>query len=308
MITAVPGLPLDTVLRGDCVEVLRRLPDRCVDLVILDPPYWKVAHEDWDFAWRTEGDYAAWCLTWLREISRVSKRSASLYLFGYLRNLLHMVDHVTAQGFVFRQPIIIDKGLRSLGGRATRGYKQFPNVTEMCLFFVKDARPFVREFLQARRQALGLTAKQINDRLGVKSNGGGVWSLYTGHNILAQVPTREMWERLAEVLAFELPYAEIGQTFNIEMGLTDVWTDLDFYAETRIHPTQKPVALIERLIYASSDPGMVVLDPFLGSGSSALAALRLGRHYLGIELEAKYADAAVARIAEEQARPAGLTG
>jgi DNA modification methylase len=86
---------IDAVHVGDCVDVLRRLPDRSVDLVILDPPYWKVSHEDWDFQWRTEADYAAWCLTWLREVSRVSTRGASLYLFGYMRNLLHMIGHVT---------------------------------------------------------------------------------------------------------------------------------------------------------------------------------------------------------------------
>jgi hypothetical protein len=69
---------------------------------------------------------------------------------------------------VFRQPIVIDNGLRALGGWATRGYRQFPNTTEMCLFFVRDARPFVRGFLQDRRRALGLTAKEVNERLGVK--------------------------------------------------------------------------------------------------------------------------------------------
>src|SRR5688572_17905872 len=74
-------LPLDQILVGDCVAQLKRLPDRCVDLVILDPPYWKVVGEAWDFRWRTEEDYRQWCREWFTEVARVCKRSASVYLF-----------------------------------------------------------------------------------------------------------------------------------------------------------------------------------------------------------------------------------
>ena len=65
----------------------------------------------------------------------------------------------------------------------------------------------------------------------------------------------------------------------------------------QIHPTQKPEALLHRVILASSHAGDVVLDPFLGSGTTAVAAKRLGRHFVGIEREAAYAQAAEARLA-----------
>src|ERR1700675_1978184 len=65
----------------------------------------------------------------------------------------------------------------------------------------------------------------------------------------------------------------------------------------KTHPTQKPEALLHRVILASSHAGDVVLDPFLGSGTTAVAAKRLGRLFIGIEREAAYAQAAEARLA-----------
>lgn len=287
---------LDRITIGDCVAELKQLPDRSVDLIILDPPYWKVAHEHWDYSWRTESDYAKWCFEWFGELSRVVKLSGSLYLFGYLRNQVYLFKDILDLGFTFRQQLIIDKGIRALGGRATKGYKQFPNVTESLLYFIFDSKPFIKKLLKERQEALGLTALEINKMLCVKTNGGGVWSLYTGENILAQVPTKEMWERLQKVLKFEMPHEEIATTFNIEMGITDVWSDIDFYAEQRHHPTQKPIKLLERIIQASTREGMVVLDPFIGVGSTALAAIALHRHYIGIEKEGEYVKLAERRI------------
>ncbi len=65
----------------------------------------------------------------------------------------------------------------------------------------------------------------------------------------------------------------------------------------KIHPTQKPEALLARIIMASTKPGDVVLDPFFGSGTTGAVAKRLGRHFVGIEREQDYIDAASARIA-----------
>ena len=64
----------------------------------------------------------------------------------------------------------------------------------------------------------------------------------------------------------------------------------------KVHPTQKPEALLARVILSASKPGDVVLDPFLGSGTTAAVAKRLGRHFVGIERDPSYADAAQARI------------
>ncbi len=65
----------------------------------------------------------------------------------------------------------------------------------------------------------------------------------------------------------------------------------------KVHPTQKPEALLARVIMASSKPGDVILDPFFGTGTTGAVAKRLGRHFVGIEREQDYIDAASARIA-----------
>ena len=165
---------------------------------------------------------------------------------------------------------------------------------------VKDNKKFIRFFLKERQRALGLSSKQINEALGVKSNGGGMWSIYTGENICKQFPTKIVWEKLSRILHFQLNYEKIAQTYNSQMGYTDVWRDIDFYSEKRYHPTQKPIALIRRIIYASSNEGDIVLDPFTGCGSTQLAAIGLKRNFLGFEIDENYFRIAKERIIRAQ--------
>lgn len=69
------------------------------------------------------------------------------------------------------------------------------------------------------------------------------------------------------------------------------------------HPTQKPVRLIAQWVEAFSDPGETVLDPFMGSGTTGVAALRLGRRFVGVECEERWFDVACRRIEEEMRSP-----
>lgn len=283
-------------IHGDCIEEMKKLEDGSVDLVIADPPYWKVIGEKWDYKWRTEADYLEWSFKWFEEVSRVLRLGGTFYCFGYFRILALLVPHLERFGLELRQQIIIDKGIKAVSGRATKNYKQFPNVTESILFMIKDNKQFIKPFLKGRQEALGLKAKEINEALGVKSNGGGMWSIYTGKNICEQFPTEELWSKLSKILDFDYPYDKIAQTYNPQMGYTDVWRDIDFYKEDRFHPTQKPVELIKRLIIASSNEGDTVLDPFSGSGSTQLAAIQLKRNYIAIELDEKYYNVGLERI------------
>ncbi|MDE5648238.1 MAG: site-specific DNA-methyltransferase [Muribaculaceae bacterium] len=289
---------LNNIYNAECIESMKKLPSESIDLVIADPPYWKVVGEKWDYQWRTEEDYVAWSLQWMREVSRILRKGGSFYCFGYFRTLAQLIPYFDDLGLELRQQIIVDKGMRSVSGRATRKYKMFPNVTESILFIVKDNKKFVKTFLKDRQKAAGLTAKQINEALGVKSNGGGMWSIYTGNNVCEQFPTKELWGKLAEILHFDLSYEKVSQTFNAQMGFTDVWRDIDFYEEKRYHPTQKPIKLIKRLICASSNKGDIVLDPFVGGGSTPVVATLLERNFLGFEVEKKYYEAAMQRIEE----------
>jgi len=278
----------NTIQNKDCVEGLKKIPDKTIDLIIADPPYFKTINEKWDYKWRTEEDYLEWVETWIKELARVVKTNCSFWLFGYVKILSKILPMVEKYGFVFRQQIIVDKGMRSISGRKTSTYKMFPTTTESIFFFVKNNQPNIKKLLKEKQKEFGYTSKQINDMLECKSNGGGLWSLYSGNNILAQIPTREMWGKLQDIFKFKMDYSEVNFTFNSQMGFTDVWKDIDFYKEDRIHSTQKPIKLIERLIIASTNEGMLVLDPFMGSGSTAVAAKKLKRDFIGFEIDKKY--------------------
>lgn len=85
---------------------------------------------------------------------------------------------------------------------------------------------------------------------------------------------------------------------------TNVWRLPAFNSGARttngekVHPTQKPVEIIEKMIQDSTEPGAVVLDTFMGSGTTAVACVRTGRQYIGFELDEKYHAIAEARVAE----------
>lgn len=263
------------------------------------PPYWKVVNQKWDYQWRAEEDYVTWCGEWFSQLSRLVRHGGTFYLFGYFRTLALLLSSLQEKEFVLRQQIIVDKGMKAVAGRATKNYRMFPTTTESILFLMRDNIPFARELLKKRQAEMGLTANEINNALGVKSNGGGMWSIYAGRNICRQFPTREQWGRLEDILGFGFPYEKIAQTYNPEMGLTDVWNDIDFYEEKRWHPTQKPLKLIERLVKASSNEGDLIVDPFAGSGATGLACIRLGRKCVLIEKDEKYCDEMVRRFTEE---------
>lgn len=135
-----------SVILGDCVEELSKIETGTVDLVVSDPPYWKVIGEQWDYQWRTENDYVVWSLKWITEVSRILRFGGSFYLFGYFRTLALLVPHLESMGLDLRQQILVDKGMRAVSGRATRNYKLFPNTTESILFIIKDNKQFIKPF------------------------------------------------------------------------------------------------------------------------------------------------------------------
>jgi len=98
----------------------------------------------------------------------------------------------------------------------------------------------------------------------------------------------------------------------LELGRNpkDVWSVSRLHREHREradHPTQKPLAIIERMVLASCPPGGVVLDPFMGSGTSAVAARRCGRDFVGFELNPDYCALAGRRLAALEPAPAEVS-
>jgi len=287
---------LNAIIHGDCLNLIKNIPTETIDLVIADPPYFKVIGEKWDYAWRTLDDYIKWAYQWLKEISRILRLGGTIYLFGYLRILTHIIPKLEDIGLEFKQQIIIDKGMQAVSGRATKNYTVFPNTTESVLLIIKDNKKWLKQFLKQKQKEKGWSSKQINEKLGVKSNGGGMWSIYTGKNVCEQFPTKERWTQFEKIFDFSLTYEKVSQTFNPIMGYTNVWTDIDFYKEKRFHPTQKPLKLIQRLIQASSNQNDIILDPFMGSGTTAVVAKILNRNYIGFEINKEYIEQSRKRL------------
>ena len=281
------------------MTVLPEMSDLSNDLAIIDPPYFGVVSEDWDNQWSSLDDYLAWTSQWVKEVARVMRHSGTVYLYGCTKNLLTLAavgKQFQDAGFEFRQEIIIDKGIKSVSGRTSKSHKCFPMVTENILYFVKDAKPFVRGMLKELQTIKGYTAKEMNESMGFRSNGGGNWTKYAGDTNFPLLPTEEHWGKLRGILGFDLEYNKVGVTFNTEWGITNVWDDVDFYDEERIHPTQKPVKLAERLISVSSNKGDMVLDLFAGSANVSRACKKSGRRFVGVEACKEYYDKAVSRL------------
>lgn len=290
---------LNKIYNEDCISFLNKLPDECCDTCITDPPYWGVVDEEWDKQWKNIEEYKEWCSQWIKEIGRVTKKSASFFIFGYSYQLSHLLPIIESHGFKFRQQIVVWKGMKSAAGRVSSKLKMFPTTTEYIFYFVKDSRGYIRDLLQNGAKNKGLSAKEINQFLGKASNGGGTWSSIAGKRQKnLQEPTREDWEKL-NVLFEGLPkYDDIVYTFNLPMGVTDVFDDINFYIhkDDKIHPTEKPLKLINRLLLCSTKENDIVVDPFMGSASTAISCINNNRKYLGCELDKTYYDLSIEKI------------
>jgi site-specific DNA-methyltransferase (adenine-specific) len=175
----------------------------------------------------------------------------------------------------------------------------FPTTTEYVFYFVKDSTEYIRDLLQSRANEKGLTAKEINQFLGKASNGGGTWSSIAGKKQKnLQEPTKEDWVKLNELFGDLPKYEDLVYTFNLPMGVTDVFDDINFYIpkQNKIHPTEKPIKLIDRLVTACSNEGDLILDPFMGSGSTAISCMKNKRKFIGCELDKNYFNSANQKI------------
>ncbi|MFN2598746.1 MAG: site-specific DNA-methyltransferase [Pyrinomonadaceae bacterium] len=114
-----------------------------------------------------------------------------------------------------------------------------------------------------------------------------------------------IWARRDETAKHKFNYAEMKRA-NAGKQMQSLWRiGAPSAREKRYgkHPTQKPEALIERILLASTDAGDLVVDPFCGSGTTAVACARLGRHFAGFELDANYLKVAAKRIKDELRSP-----
>lgn len=248
------------IVEGDALAELPKLPDESVQLVVADPPYFQVLDEAWDRQWVGARAYLDWSLAWLTESMRVLRSDGLLYCCGQLgkreHTFLHLMSEATRR-WQFHDLITWD---RVVGYNVRRD--SFTPATELLLVLRKSAEPkfhkdAVREPYDAATIATYLKDKRYKDR-----------------------------EARSQ-------YLEAGKF------ATNLWRIPSLKGNSKEkcgHPSQKPIALIERVILSSSDPGDLVLDPFLGSGTTAVVAEYTGRHWLGIERDAAFCELSRSRI------------
>lgn len=290
---------INKIYQDDCVNFLKKLGDETIDSCITDPPYWGVVEDEWDNQWKNIKEYKDWCELWIKEVSRVTKKSASFFIFGYSYQLSHLLPIIESYGFKFRQQVVIWKGMKSAAGRVSSKLKMFPTTTEYIFYFVKDSTDYIRDLLQERASEKKLTPKEINEFLGKASNGGGTWSSIAGKKQKnLQEPTKEDWGKLEQLFGKLPNYEDVVYTFNLPMGVTDVFDDIKFYFPKgeKLHTTQKPIELMTRIVESCSNEGDLILDPFMGSGSTAISCKNLKRNYIGCELDEHYFQVCVNRL------------
>jgi len=252
---------LNRVILGDCLKVLSSLPDHCVDLIFLDPPYylqlprkklvrWGVATEvdsperEWD-RFSSFSEYDAFMTQVLAECQRLMKPSATIWVIGTYHNIYRVGAIMQDLGFWILNDVTWLKTNPMpnwLGVRMT-------NATETLLWAVRD------------RRAKGYT-----------------------YNV---------------AVAKEYAEADFGSRITLNVWRIPICTGHERLKGPdggKLHPTQKPERLLERVVRLSSARGHTVLDPMAGTGTLGAVAARLGRRFILVEREPTYAEAAAARL------------
>ena len=255
---------LDTILKGDCVAALNRLPEKSIDVVFADPPYnlqlegellrpdqsrVDAVDDHWD-QFDSFAAYDAFTRAWLLAVRRVLKPNGTIWVIGSYHNIFRVGAIMQDLGFWILNDIVWRKTNPMPNFRGRR----FQNAHETLIWASRDP--------QAKGYTFNYEAmKAANDDVQMRSD--WLFPICTGA------------ERLKD---------DNGD---------------------KIHPTQKPEALLARVLLSSSKPGDVVLDPFFGTGTTGAVAKRLGRRFVGVEREQAYIDAALERI--EAVEPLALT-
>jgi len=278
-------------INDDSLNYFKKIPKNSIDCFILDPPYFKVVSEFWDNQFNDISKYLEWIELFIKEFKRISKKNSVIWIFGFNYQLGKILNILEKYNFRYKQTIALNKGLKSIAGRSSSKLKMFPTASEYIYFFYNDCRKDIKNFLREKAEIKKLKSSEINKYLGKAYNGGGTWSSIAGKNQSnLQFPTREDWKKLQNLLNFNEKYENFVYTFNLTPGLTDIWNDIDFYIKNRIHPTQKPTKLIERIVLTSTNKGQWILDPFAGSGITCKISKKFERNCICIEKEKKYYD------------------
>ena len=333
-------MELDRIYNEDCLEGMKRIPDGSVDLAVLDPPYNigvktqkggnKIPNE-WD---RIE-HYQVWMVSVLQEVARCLKDTGILYIWhndmAQIVELVHNIHRETP--FILRSFCIWDKGdsYRARSWKVRHGdgataLRQWFNICEYCLHFFKNGgsgfqtgleriysnpecfKP-LKEWYRSEMERLGLTKADIRQAYCRATGKSDAMLRHYFCDSQFTIPTQQVWESVYRPLGFGKEYERLRQeyerlrhTHNMDLRHCNVWHRKAVPSNRRMHTCEKPIDIIERIIKVSSHEDETVLDCFLGSGTTAIACINTGRHFIGFEKEKKYFDIAERRIEETMAQ------
>jgi len=312
----------DIIYNEDCLEGLSKIPDKSIDLIVIDPPY-NIKKDKWDDI----KNYEEWMKKVILELQRVLKDNGSFYMFHSEMEVVSdfMRFFRDETNFIFRQFIVWNKRFEGsprkgfLDGYVCVGMlRNYQQMAEYILYYtfqdetglskimgncVYSTRDYIRsEIIRAKGK---IVLKEINKVLGTATNGGGVASacLSLDKTCPAMI-TEEHYLKIRDWLNnnkeygyLRKEYEDLRFTFNNQKTHHSVW---NYDLENKIgHTTPKPLELIKNIISHSSEEGQIVLDCFMGSGTTALACKELNRRYIGFEKDSKYCKIISKRLSQQ---------
>lgn len=304
------------IVRANCLTYLATIPDNSVDLIATDPPYYKVKSEGWDRQWKTKADFFKWLSQVLEQLQRVLKPTGSLYLFcgPYLASetelligrYFRVMNHI-----VWRKP-----SGRHNGCNKESLTKYFPQTEHIIFAESTKKKPFhyepIRSHLSGAIKAAGITSKRVDEKTGTKMSGH--WFGRSQFSLPSQThystlkglaPTLKPYKKLrSEYEEIRSQVGRSGRYFSVtkHVPFTDVWDFKVVQPYPGKHPCEKPLELMDHIIQSSSRCGDTVLDAFVGSGSTAISAVKLDREFIGCEMGKDEYAQAIERV------KAGLNG
>jgi len=280
---------INQVVCGDCLKLMEKMEDNCVDLVLTDPPY-NMGKEFKNDNFENWNDFTKWSEKWIKESERILKNNGNLIFFGEFF-MITKVLKLFSKKMKFNEIIIWYKK----NGGYSRNHEIITRLN-------KKIYIGFGEYIYKKRQEKKLTTKQIKEKMGLKiykGCGNAGWLFFETGNI----PLFKNYKNLKKILNLDNRFDEYVRLNDknlslVEKGGSDVW-EIPVEIDKKKHPTQKPITLISKIIHSVSDKNDIILDPFMGSWTTARACKDLGRDFIGCELSEEYCKIGEDRLKQE---------
>lgn len=288
---------INQIYNEDCQEGIKRIPDASIDCILTDPPYLYLKGQKLDRPFDEERLFS--------EFKRVLKPTGFIILFGRGTPFYRWNMILAEQGFAFKEEVIWNKRRTSspvlplARVHETISIHTLVGLINKSIINYGEAKAFSLDKITEELKRLGTALNKgpqfhkIVENL-KKKNETGTYSDGVGHVGYATSFSSPYFKRHINTYVVESMLNGVREQSIIEENRTHLG---------QIHPTQKPVRLLERLLALTTHSGDVVLDPFAGSCSTAIACINTNRKFIGFEIDKEYYDAGVKRLKEALSEP-----